>query len=91
MLQGFENPGGASAEESPNFCKVYSQSRQNGRPWWPDTKMAVFFKSQNLFFIIYIKLSREFGQVLMYKAAKMAGNPVNVNSFEGLFGHLNSN
>ena len=51
----------------------YSQSHQNGRPWWPDTKMAVFFKSQNLFFIIYIKLIRIFGQVLMYKAAKMAG------------------
>ena len=56
-------------------------SRKNGR----------FFKSPNLFFIIYIKLSRKFGQVLMYKAAKMAGNQINVNVFEGIFGHLNSN
>ena len=57
---------------------------------WPSAKMAIFFKSPNLFFIIYIKLSRKFGQVLMYKAAKMAGNQVNVNAFQGIFGHLNS-
>ena len=38
----------------------YSQSCQNG----------CFFKSPNLFSVIYIKFSRKFGQVLMYKAAK---------------------
>ena len=65
---------------------VYSQSRQNGRPFKvAGRKNGRFFKSPNLFFIIYIKLSREFGQVLMYKAAKMAGNQVNVNVFEGIF------
>ena len=66
--------------------KIYMPIKPNK---WPAAKIAIFFKSPNIFFIIYIKLSRKFGQVLMYKAAIMTGN--HVNAFEVIFGHLNNN
>ena len=50
----------------PNCRSLKVAGRQHDR----------FFKSPNLFCIINIKLSRKFGQVLMFKAAKMAGNQV---------------
>ena len=56
-----------------NTLKVVKMA---GRLRWRAAKMAVFFKSPNLFFIIYIKLSCKFDKVLTCMAAKMAGKSV---------------
>ena len=53
---------------------LYNQSRWNGRPLKVAAKMTIFFKSQNLFFIICMELSWKFDRVLTLRLQKWLGN-----------------